>query len=377
MGPSACSRSRVSPGLDHESVNQRLQALAYGAILAVLAVWVLYVWARTIRSRRVRDRRGLHRFRSCKPVVAHRIPGFRIDDPHPVRGIGPGHRRGAGDHRLVIGSIGRFVENSAQYQASVMGLIQKIGNRFGIETEPTWTSLREYVLQRIRVSELLGSTAAVILSIASSVVLVFLYAAFLLVEQSVFSDKIHRLSNDPVGASRIRRIISSINARIGRYLALKTVLGIAVGVLSLIVMKILGIEFAAFLALLIALLNYIPYIGSVLSVIFPVAVAIVQFGDLNVALVALLLLSAVQFFNGNLLDPYLMGNSLNLSPFVIVFSLAVWTTLWGISGSAAGGALCRDSVDRVLGVGSHTTDRDPSVPGWAAIEGRRLNGLLG
>jgi predicted PurR-regulated permease PerM len=123
--------------------------------------------------------------------------------------------------------------------------------------------------------------------------------------------------------SRIRRIISSINQRIGAYLALKTVLGIAVGVLSLIVMKILGIEFAAFLALLIALLNYIPYIGSVLSVIFPVAVAIVQFGDLNVALVALLFLSAVQFFNGNLLDPYLMGNSLNLSPFAILISLAV------------------------------------------------------
>jgi AI-2 transport protein TqsA len=315
-------------------VNQRLQALAYGAMLAVLAVWVLYVGKDVFVPVAfgvvvVYIVSGLAHLLSRISFLAS-VLTTRVRYVLSVLVIAAALAIIAS---LVIGSIGRFVENSAQYQASVMGLIQKIGNRFGIETEPTWTSLREYVLQRIRVSELLGSTAALILSIASSVVLVFLYAAFLLVEQSVFSDKIDRLSNDPVGASRIRRIISSINARIGRYLALKTVLGIAVGVLSLIVMKILGIEFAAFLALLIALLNYIPYIGSVLSVIFPVAVAIVQFGDLNVALVALLLLSVVQFVNGNLLDPYLMGNSLNLSPFFIVLSLAVWSALWGIPGA--------------------------------------------
>ena len=126
---------------------------------------------------------------------------------------------------LVIASIGRFVENSAQYQAAVMRLIQNAGVRFGVETEPTWTSLRDYVLQRIGVTQLLGSTATLILSIASSVILVFLYAAFLLIEQTAFDCKIDRLSKDAVGALRIRRIISSINARIGRYLALKTLLG--------------------------------------------------------------------------------------------------------------------------------------------------------
>ena len=234
---------------------------------------------------------------------------------------------------LVIGTIDRFVENAAEYQAAVMRLAQDVGVRFGVETEPTWTSVREYVLQRINVSQLLGSTAALILSIASSVILVFLYAAFLLVEQGVFADKIDRLSKDAVGALRIRRIISSINARIGRYLALKTVLGIVVGALSLIVMKVIGLEFAAFLALLIALLNYIPYIGSFLSVLLPAAVAIAQFGDVGVVVLLAVLLSVLQFVNGNLLDPYLMGNSLNLSPFVIVLSLAVWTALWGFAGA--------------------------------------------
>jgi predicted PurR-regulated permease PerM len=68
-------------------------------------------------------------------------------------------------------------------------------------------------------------------------------------------------------------------------------------------------------------------------VLFPAAVAIAQFGDLGVVVLLAVLLSLLQFVNGNLLDPYLMGGSLNLSPFVIVLSLAVWTALWGVPGA--------------------------------------------
>jgi AI-2 transport protein TqsA len=64
-----------------------------------------------------------------------------------------------------------------------------------------------------------------------------------------------------------------------------------------------------------------------------VLMAIVQFGDLGTILTLLVALSAVQFVIGNFLDPYVMGNSLNLSPFAILISLAVWSELWGIPGA--------------------------------------------
>jgi AI-2 transport protein TqsA len=314
--------------------NQRLQAFAYGALLAVLLGWVLHIGKDVFVPVAfgvvvVYIVSGLANLLSRIPVLAP-VLTTRVRYVLSVLAIAAALAAFAS---LVIATIGQFAENAAEYQAAVMRLIQSVGVRFGVETEPTWTSVREYLMQRISVSQLLGSAAGVMVSIASSVVLVFLYAAFLLIEQSQFAGKIDRLSKEPDGARRIHRIISSINTRIGRYLALKTVLGIVVGVLSLIVMKVMGLEFAAFLALLIALLNYIPYIGSVLSVVFPVIVAVVQFGDANVVLLVLVLLAVLQFVNGNLLDPYLMGSSLNLSPFVIVLSLAVWTALWGIPGA--------------------------------------------
>jgi predicted PurR-regulated permease PerM len=83
----------------------------------------------------------------------------------------------------------------------------------------------------------------------------------------------------------------------------------------------------------IALLNYVPYIGSVLSVLLPGAMAMAQFGDANHVLSIMLWLTVVQFAIGNFLDPYIMGNSLNLSPFAILVSLAVWVALWGVPGA--------------------------------------------
>ncbi len=47
----------------------------------------------------------------------------------------------------------------------------------------------------------------------------------------------------------------------------------------------------------------------------------------------LLLLTVVQLLIGNFLDPCVMGNSLNLSPFAILVSLTVWSGLWGIPGA--------------------------------------------
>ena len=70
-----------------------------------------------------------------------------------------------------------------------------------------------------------------------------------------------------------------------------------------------------------------------LGVALPVLFALLQFGDIRTALVLTGALSLVQFLNGNLLDPWLMGSSLNLSPFVILVCLTVWTALWGIPGA--------------------------------------------
>jgi len=219
------------------------------------------------------------------------------------------------------------------YQESLLAAIQRVAVYFNIEAEPTWATLRQDLLAQINLQRLLTALLASLGSILVTFVVVFLYATFLLLERRGFETKLANLSDDPKRVARIRDVIRAINRRIGSYLALKTVLSILLGAVSWAIMALFGLEFAVLWAVLIAFLNFVPYIGSVLGVLLPVLMTIVQFEDLGVILSMLMALTAVQFAIGNFLDPYVMGNSLNLSPFAILISLAVWSELWGIPGA--------------------------------------------
>ena len=234
---------------------------------------------------------------------------------------------------LLFANVGRAVALAPQYQDSLLNSIQNLAVTLGLESEPSWKSLRQQFLAQVSIQRLVGGTLGSVLSIVATLIVVFLYVAFLLVEQRSFAAKIKNISDDPGQVAFIRQMITNVNGKIGTYLALKTLLSVVLGILSWAIMAFFGMEFAVFWGVLIALLNYVPYIGSFLSVFLPAVFAILQFGNLNSVLAVMVPLSIVQFANGNFLDPYLMGNSLNLSPFVILVSLTVLSALWGIPGA--------------------------------------------
>jgi predicted PurR-regulated permease PerM len=234
---------------------------------------------------------------------------------------------------LVMANKERALALAPQYQQSLLAAIQRVAVFFGFETEPTWATLRQEMMAQINLQRLFGSLLASLGSILVTFIVVCLYATFLLVERRAFQTKLANLSEDPRRVARIREVIQTINRRIGSYLALKTLLSLLLGVVSYGVMALFGLEFAALWAVLTAFLNFVPYVGSFLGVFFPVVMTVVQFEDLGMVLTMLLALSVVQFVIGNFIDPYVMGNSLNLSPFAILVSLAVWSELWGIPGA--------------------------------------------
>ncbi len=234
---------------------------------------------------------------------------------------------------LVAASLGNITALAPQYAASLLNAIQDIANRLGIETTPTWESLRRDLLAQVNTQRLIGSTVLSVTGILSSLVVVLLYVTFLLLEERAFASKVANLSHDPRRVAHAQKILASINQRVGTYLALKTLVSAILGFLCWAILAWLGVEFAPFWGVLIGLLNFIPYIGSALGVVLPVAFATMQFADLGQVLWVLLALTVAQFVIGFFLDPYLMASSLNLSPFVILASLAAWGALWGIPGA--------------------------------------------
>ena len=122
-----------------------------------------------------------------------------------------------------------------------------------------------------------------------------------------------------------------------------------------------GWTFAGFWAVIIFLLNYIPTIGSLLGILFPALLALVQFDTVVPFLIVTPSLAVIQVFIGNFLEPMLMGSSLNISPLATLVSLAVWGTIWGYTGDVPLRAHHRDRHDHLRPLSAHAAHRGHAV----------------
>ena len=306
-------------------MNDTLRTTTYALILVVAAGWLLHVGkgifvpiVLSVLLVYVID--GLARLFTRVPGVGPRLPG-QLRYALSIVLIGVIILYVA---RMLIASLGNVVALAPQYETSLLNAIQAAAQRLGMEDAPTWATLRRDLLAQISLQRAIGTTFASVSAIAGSLVVIFLYGAFLLLEKRSFAAKIDGVSSDPDRVARLRRIIADVNGKIGTYLALKTVVSVVQGLVAWAVMAYFDLQFAPFWAVLIGLLNFVPYVGTVLSIFFPVAFATMQFGDLGTVITLLAALSAGQFVIGFFLDPWLMGSSLNLSPFVILVSITVW-----------------------------------------------------
>ena len=75
-----------------------------------------------------------------------------------------------------------------------------------------------------------------------------------------------------------------------------------------------------------------PTVGSLLGVIFPALLALVQFDTLGPFFVVTVGLGLAQFLIGSVFEPAVTGRTLNLSPFMVILSLTFWGALWGVPG---------------------------------------------
>ncbi len=229
---------------------------------------------------------------------------------------------------MARSNIEDVVAAAPTYQTNLENLIDKVYRLFGVSDVPTISQL----LDKINLGNIATQLASSLTSFAGNVGVILVYVLFLLVEQGSFNAKMEAIFPDSERRATVRRMIDRINADVRTYIWIKTLLSVLTGGVSYIVMRIAGVDFPEFWAVIIFLLNYIPTIGSILGIVFPAMLALVQFNTLEPFLIVLVGIGAAQVVIGNVLEPRMMGKTLNLSPVVILFSLALWGTIWGIIG---------------------------------------------
>jgi len=229
---------------------------------------------------------------------------------------------------VLLGQADSIAAAWPRYEERMKSIVAGLAEWLG----PGQSAKVKAVLGKIDVAGQVTSVFVSAQSFILSAIVVCLYVGFLLAERRYVGDKISALF--PVGekAGEMDQLLSAISSSIRRYIWMKTLVSAVTGGLSYAVLRGLGIDFAETWALLIFLLNYIPNVGSVLGVLFPAVLALVQFNTFVPFLGIAVGLTAVHMIIGNVVEPMLMGHSLNMSSFAIIMSLTFWGTIWGVLG---------------------------------------------
>ena len=184
----------------------------------------------------------------------------------------------------------------------------------------------------IDVSSYLRTGASQAGNLMSATVLVILFVGFLFAERIWFSTKLANFFGDEAQAERVSRVMATIIHRVNYYLLVKTLVSVVTGGMVFAVAKLFRLDLAAALGILTFVLNYIPNIGSIVATVLVALVTYVQTGQPAPTAAIFVVVGAIQFINGSVIDPMLMGRALRLSSFGIIINLAFWGAVWGVPG---------------------------------------------
>ena len=229
---------------------------------------------------------------------------------------------------LVARNVGQVMAGAPVYEQNLLRLANLAAAVFGLEEV---TDVR-VLLVGLNLTGLIRGLTTGLMGLIGSLGTVGIYSVFLLLEQRHLDRKIAALFPDVEREALVHRILQQIGKEVQNYIWLKTIFSLATSLATYVVMKAVGLDLAEFWALLIFALNFIPYIGAWLGVIFPALLALLQFESLTPFLLTTGALALIQFTGGSIVEPRVMGTGLNVSPVVMLLSLALWGAIWGVVG---------------------------------------------
>lgn len=234
---------------------------------------------------------------------------------------------------MLAGSVQDVISAAPAYEDRLAAVFASVAGQFGADPDGLWGEIQHRIGEWVDVQALFKIAFESLSSVGALLFMSVLYAFFMLAERYKVRPKIFLMFGDRMSSESAFQAIETINENVTLYLGLKTLINIILGILSLIVLVFFGVDFALLWALLIGLLNFVPYVGSFVGVALPVILAIAQFGNVATPALLCVLLIGTQILIGNIIEPRLMGKRLNLSPLVVLLSLAFWSSLWGIPGA--------------------------------------------
>jgi len=226
---------------------------------------------------------------------------------------------------LIGGTISSFSGNLSKYESTLTSLSDsfvKFLNDKGLNIHQD--QLFSFI-QPAKILEFTATALNTLVNMMGNTFLILLIVLFTLMEFGSFSVKAKAIL---IGTDESVSYISTILQNIRHYLGIKTLICLLTGVFVFIALLIIGVDYPLLWALIAALMNYIPNIGSIIAALPAVLFALVQLG-LGGAFWTLGSFMIVNNVLGNFIEPRIMGKGLGLSTLVVFLSLLFWGFILG------------------------------------------------
>ncbi|MGN1058447.1 MAG: AI-2E family transporter [Candidatus Avelusimicrobium sp.] len=219
---------------------------------------------------------------------------------------------------FISSSIESFIAGADIYSERVSDTIDWFllsAQKYGIKMNAEFVTETVSKLPIFNVVKSLGGT---LVSILTNLMLITLFLIFIFMGKAA-EDK--------------PSLVGNIQRQISFYLIVKIFVSLLAAGFTWIVLASIKTELASMLAVLTFVLNFIPNIGPFISTLLPMPVLFLQYGFDWHILLALILLTAIHFIIGNVLETKWLGKGMDLDPIVVIASLLFWAIVWGIMGA--------------------------------------------
>ena len=162
----------------------------------------------------------------------------------------------------------------------------------------------------------------------------FVVSVYILLQRGSIMNFFRKLTMaifDEKTCDKIGKYVDSTNRIFFKFISGQIIDGIIVGILVTIGMSVIGVKYAVLLGFMIGLFNIIPYFGAIVAVAISVLITLIT-GGLSQTLIMAIVVIILQQIDSNIINPKIIGNSLEISPLLVIFAVTVGGAYWGVLG---------------------------------------------
>ncbi len=233
-------------------------------------------------------------------------------------------------------------ESSIQKVQRAASKLEEAAEASGSAAPPASKGVTRVQIERphFNIKDYLWSGTLGVVGFLGQAMVVLFITYFLIASGDSFRRKMVKIAGPTFSKKKITiQLLDEITEQIQRYLMVQVLTSVLVGVATCLAFVWIGLEHAAVWGVAAAVLNLVPYLGSIVISGAVALVGFLQFGTLSMALLLSGVSLVIHTLSGNLLTPWLTSRASRMNPVAIFVGVLAWGWLWGIWGLLLGAPL--------------------------------------